>query len=248
MNDTVFCTGDKTYSIKKVETSNTVYIVPKSASNEYNVNAQCKEYYELKPIPGKISRITELLKNTEYNGVDKESEVDTSLLLTSQELREQIQASDFEYFNAIKSLGIIELNGKMRIVNPVVIRELIRYVCDTIMENSWDISNLDFRQLHAEISEVNENLLLHTLSLVGETINSSSNSSESIWKLNRSLLAIQAAHYIFQTQDPPNGKSWLLDDFMSSLTMKTPGSGALQDDILDGIATVDNKKQLKYMR
>jgi hypothetical protein len=34
---------------------------------------------------------------------------------------------------------------------------------------------------------------------------------------------------------------------MTALTMKTPGSGALQDDILDGIAIVDNKQQLKYM-
>ncbi len=248
VNDTVFCTSDKTYSIKKVETSNTVYIIPKSTSNEYKVSAQCKEYYELKMIPAKISRISELLKNTEYNGLEHEASIDTNLLLTPQELRAQIHASDIEYTSAIKSLGVIELNGKMRIINSVVIRELIRYVCDTIMENSWDINYLNFHELYSEMNEVNDSLLLHTLSLVGEKDNSSSDENQVIWILNRSLLATQTAHYIFQTQDSPSGKCWMLDDFMSLLAMKTPGSGSFPDNILDGIATVDNKKQLKYMR
>lgn len=248
VNDTVFCTSDKTYSIKKVETSNTVYIVPKSTSNEYKVSAQCKEYYELKMIPAKISRVSELLKNTEYNGIEHEASIDTNLLLTPQELREQIQASDIEYANAIKSLGVVKLNDKMRIINSVVIRELIRYVCDTIMENSWDINHLSFHQLYSKMNEVNESLLLHTLSLVGEKKNSSSDDNQAFWVLNRSLLATQTARYIFETEDCPNGKYWVLDDFMSLLAMKTPGSGSFPDDILDGIASVDNKKQLKYLR
>ena len=56
--DTVLCTGNKTYSIKKVESSNVSFLVPPSLSTagEYSLEGSVKYFYEVRPIgEGRIS-------------------------------------------------------------------------------------------------------------------------------------------------------------------------------------------------
>jgi hypothetical protein len=83
--DTVLCTSEQTFSIKKVETSNSVFLIPASSNNEYNIIANCGTYYELKPISGRIEQLEELLKKTQYNGTDDNN---TSNLLSRTDLEE----------------------------------------------------------------------------------------------------------------------------------------------------------------
>ena len=62
--DAVLCSQNKTYTIKKVETSNSVLIVPPSDENTYQIHSLSQYYYELKPTPARTERIVELLRRT----------------------------------------------------------------------------------------------------------------------------------------------------------------------------------------
>ena len=97
-NDSVLCSNNKTYSIRKVETSNQIYLVKPSSTCDFGIEGGIKEYYEIKPIIGKISRIKELLTGYDhiYDGPESEASKDTTVLLTHSELVQNIQASDHE--------------------------------------------------------------------------------------------------------------------------------------------------------
>ena len=43
----VICTSDTTYSIKKVETSNYVFLVPASDRVRFTIDSKCNDYYEV---------------------------------------------------------------------------------------------------------------------------------------------------------------------------------------------------------
>ena len=62
--DAVLCSQNKTFTIKKVETSNSVLIVPPSNENTYQIHSLSQYYYELKPTPARTERIVELLRRT----------------------------------------------------------------------------------------------------------------------------------------------------------------------------------------
>lgn len=46
--DAVLCTSNKTFSIKKVETSNSVFLVPPSSTTAFEVETMNSHYYEVR--------------------------------------------------------------------------------------------------------------------------------------------------------------------------------------------------------
>ena len=48
--DAILCSENKTYNIKKVETSNSVFLIPPSASFKFEINSKSTEYYEVEII------------------------------------------------------------------------------------------------------------------------------------------------------------------------------------------------------
>lgn len=45
--DAVLCTAGKTYSLKKVETSNSVFLVPSTTTDHFEIISKAAEYYEV---------------------------------------------------------------------------------------------------------------------------------------------------------------------------------------------------------
>lgn len=45
--DSVLCTKNLTFAIKKVETSNGVFIIPPSIDTKFKIRAKCPHYYEV---------------------------------------------------------------------------------------------------------------------------------------------------------------------------------------------------------
>jgi hypothetical protein len=46
-SDAVLCTRDKTFTLKKVETSNSVFLVPPSSSQSFWISAKSADYFEV---------------------------------------------------------------------------------------------------------------------------------------------------------------------------------------------------------
>jgi sister chromatid cohesion protein DCC1 len=116
--DVVFCSENKTFTVKKVETSNSIFIVQPSASTNYTVSAHCKHYYEIKPTAPRVDRIVSLLKASEYRGHDREEEVNWQkvTLYTKDQFLSEIQASCAELNSQLELLGVVEIQGKMRLL------------------------------------------------------------------------------------------------------------------------------------
>jgi len=155
------------------------------------------------------------LKSTEYCGIQEESDDDASLLknthnqlLTLDQLLGEVQASRKEIESVLPSLGVTEINGKMRMISRSSFREVVRTLLDTILEHNWNLNHID----EGECLRVNPGLdpvllraLLGQLGSVTTTGHRdsqhtyivSSSSSNSIWEINYDKLARAAAEDMF---------------------------------------------------
>ena len=211
--DAVLTSKNKTFSIKKVETSNAVYLVDPSKSETYRIQSASQDYYELKSIPPRIERIKELC--AEYDGISEDLNSDTvPPLLSYDELRCQIQASDEEFESSLFKLAIVKLNGKMRCLSKIAIRETIQKLLLTIMEERWDINCINENLCVRNIPDTDPILLNFSLQSLGEKISVSGDKmgqgqgqgqgqEPSIWTLDHNTIARSTAHRLFNSQSDP---------------------------------------------
>lgn len=211
----VLTTGHKTFSIKKVETSNAVYILNPSSSDVYTIHSASQDYYELKLIPPRISKISGLLLSSVYDGIEIEAtnSIDQSNLLSYDELRLQIQASDTEFSAALFSLGVVELRGKMRQLSKQAIAETTKQLIYTIIENDWDIKNISEESCSIAIPDTDPILLNFSLKSLGQRVTSGSLQDlvgSNIWALSKDAVSRATAHNLFRAQGQSTKVSYVL--------------------------------------
>jgi hypothetical protein len=218
-SDSVLTSQEKTFSIKKVEQSNAVYVVDPSNTDEYSIQFASQDYYEIKPIPARLEKIKQLLSSTQYNGTDAEIEnlVDKSKLISYDELRDQVQASNVEFTSALFGLGVVELQGKMRVLSKIAIREAVQQLIYTIMENTWDLHSISEEKCILAMHTVDPVLLNFALKTLVQkkclketkVISSSDKNEEKeserkgIWTLDQDAISKATAHILFNSQTQP---------------------------------------------
>ena len=254
--DAVLCTSSKTYTIKKVETSNSVFVIPPSDDGgcDFKIHSLSQFYYELKSAPPRTERVSELLRRAEYHGVASEeaeadaAETDPSApLLTYSELRAEVQASDEEFAASLFALGVVELRGKMRLLSKTAVREVTRDLIDTLMERGWPIDRVDHQECLVAMPGTDPVLLEFALKTLGtpdsnNSSSSSSSSGSSLWSLSREAVCQATAHILFNAQAVPSAP-WDCDDFRGAWEARTPGAAPDEALLLRGIALkVDGKK------
>lgn len=165
--DAVICTTNKTYSIKKVETSNAVFLVPSATSDRYDINSKASEYYEVKLIEPCFAALKRLLQKSEYKGLDEEKEYppDQKDLYTREALESLILCSKVELDSILKDLRTIEIEGFIRTISFKVIHNVHRAIIDTIIEHDWDFRNIDRNLCLQELPDVEILLIDHSLSM-----------------------------------------------------------------------------------
>jgi len=254
--DAVLCTSDKTFAMKKVETSNQLFLLQASETADFGLTSRTTNYYEVRPTAPRLEQIEELLLPTQYTGAEDEAEhpPDQSALLTRSELQARVQASRAEVDAALLSLGVVELDGKMRLVSKAAGRAVARNLLDTVMENGWSVDALDgARCREAMGASVDPVILAHTLALLGtRTAAAEQDSSwggDGCWRLDADSVAKVSAHGLFlahvataaaaassssssrQQQHFP----WEMQDFLLSWAARTPGLEAPSPALLAGI-------------
>jgi hypothetical protein len=214
-SDAVLTSQEKTFSIKKVEQSNAIYIVDPSNTDKYSIQFASQDYYEIKPIPARLEKIKQLLSSTQYNGTDVEREnlVDESKLISYNELRDQVQASNVEFTSALFGLGVVELQGKMRLLSKISIREAVQQLIYTIMENAWDIHSISEEKCILAMHTVDPVLLNFALKTLVQKkchkeINSHSSTDKNeerigFWNLDQDAISKATAHILFISQTHP---------------------------------------------
>jgi len=255
--DAVLCSSECTYSIRKVETSNQIYLVPPSATGAFQLEAGINEYYEIKPIAGRISSIKDLLQSHQYEGVDEEIHKDKGLFLTRDELWDRIQASDSEMNAALEALGVVPLGGYLRMISPPAANAVCRDLLDSAIVGSWDLSCLQEPDILAAMPGTDTVLLSHVLSKLGAK-NTASSSGAAVWTLDAEKVARKTAHMVFENRESGGNVNdpWPVQDFIGEWGARTPGLKKNPESLLAGIAivirdeahrTVEKKTCFRYM-
>lgn len=259
--DAVLCSAGCTYSIRKVETSNQIYLVPPSSTGVFPLEAGINEYYEIKPISGRISRIKDLLRSHVYEGIDHEINKDKGLFLTRGQLWEMIQASDAEMEMALEALGVIQLGGYMRMICPVAANEVCRELLDSAIVGSWDLACVREPDVSAAMPGTDPVLLRHVLSTLGtqrEDKDKSAGADATSWVLDLEKVAKKTAHMVFENRESGGDVNdpWPMQDFVGEWGARTPGLKKNPEALLTGIAIVirdesqknaDRKACFRYM-
>ena len=234
--DVVLCTGDKTYSIKKVDTSNHVFLVPASTSTdgEYTLESSIKDYYEVKPAEGRIDKLTSILKDSLYEGkgAAEEEMVDENDLFTRTQLEEQVQASIGELNGALEALGVVEVRGKMRLLDENLSRSATRELLDTIMIQRWDMKQIEESECRKHMPDTDEIYLSHALRSLGEAVGGNDQDSDcKVWSLDKDQVAKATAHILFQNRKS-SMNIWPIDDFLLEWSSRIPDSTAFDGGLV----------------
>jgi len=247
--EAVLCTKDKTFSIKKVETSNSVFMVPPSSSGSFTIESRCGEYYELKQIPGKMGQLAEILEKSLYRGIDETAEELEKLkkegaLLTRSQVMQMVQASEKELEGAFSAHGVVELGGYMRMLSKHALRDVTQSLLNELIEKGWQLDSISEADYVADLSKTEATLAMLALSRLGERKNKNGTDegeepSSFVWSLDHAKVAKASAHILFQSHLQDNvvslKKGWPCEDFMMAWERHTPGA-APTEDLLEGIA------------
>jgi len=233
-SEAVLCTRDKTFSIKKVETSNSVFLVPPLVDEaggspsvvgggggggniSFSIESRCGVYYELKQMPGKVNQLEGLLRKSQYKYGETQEEKDKlfedGILLTRKQVMESVQASEQELEAAFITYAVVELGGFMRILSKVTLRDVTRNLLDEIIENDWKIDNIEQDKCTFAMRETDESLVILTLSRLGEKATNEQNSNSHsetrgpVWCLDYDKVAKISAHILFQNHLQENALS-----------------------------------------
>eukprot|EP01036_Dinobryon_divergens_P030394 gene30394-39634_t len=243
--EAVLCTSSKTYSIKKVETSNTILLIPPSKDNNFHVSGICSDYYELKPIFGKVDLLQDLLKPSEYKGMTEEvnNPPTPESLLTLLHLQRTIQASVTELDDALKKHNIVEINGYIRLLSRSAVFEYAEALFNQLIENDWAIGNLDEDLCMRGMPRDTDVLILRrVLSSLGERMEDEG-SHRACWSLDKDKVLRLSAQIVFTRQamsaSPTEAVLIEVGDFLQRWSNQSPVSDQLEplaDTLLRGIA------------
>jgi sister chromatid cohesion protein DCC1 len=202
-NDAVLCTADKTYEVKKVETSNAVCMVPPVPHGaplplQFCIEAIKDDFFELRLIPARLDRLKALLKSSEYRGRDGEGLLPAGVLLTRRQLEDRVQASAAELDLALAALGAIDFNGYVRVLSVDIIKDSVKQLLDVILECGWKLSSISMAKCRQHLSDVDPLLLSQALGWLGHRVygSSSSSSSSDEWELDERKVASWSAEII----------------------------------------------------
>lgn len=241
--DAVICSSKKTYSIKKVETSNSIFLIPPSENESFTIQGKCSDYYELKSMKGRTEQLTHYLQPSIFKGQKEESEcpIDETALLSLADLTKLVQASKTELDEALKNLNIVEMNGKLRLLARSAILEVISQLFNIMIENNISIDSVDYN-ICKEIMSADDQSDPVILKYVLTTLGSPSASDENIWSLEKEKVLRTAAHVTFTFANYSfDNRHWPCDDFLKEWSLKSPASFGLEEidqSLLKGVVVV----------
>ncbi|XP_028752025.1 sister chromatid cohesion protein DCC1 [Neltuma alba] len=250
--DAVLCTSSKTYSIKFVGTSNSVFLVPpnqleyhqppqesdshnhhdqKSVASVIKVVSGSMELVEVAP---RLDKLKSLLSENPYRCDELEVEnlegnhESRIGLYNWNDLVNNIQASDDEIRSGLRALSAVEINGHWRLVDESYMCTILRMLLHNSVLNDWSLNALN----EDEVVNILESdgfprvLAKHCLHAFGEKV--TDNLGSCIWKLDDQRVCVQFAREILR------GGKKKLESFMDEWRQKIPEGMQPALDLLEG--------------
>lgn len=255
--DAVLCTRSKTYSIKFVGTSNSVFLVPpyqsescqspqESDNNNNNNNVihdQKAVASVLKVVPGtmelvevapRLDKLRLLLSENPYRYDELEVEnlednrKSRTGLYNWNDLVDNIQASDDEIRSGLEALSAIEINGYWRLVDENYMNTILRMLLHNSVLNDWSLNSLDENEVVSVLESDGFPEILARHCLHVFGKKVNDSLGGCVWKLDEKQVCVQFAREILR------GGKMKLESFMDEWRQKIPDGMQPTLDLVQG--------------
>eukprot|EP01031_Cornospumella_fuschlensis_P031016 gene31017-37487_t len=162
-DEAVLCTSSQTYSMKRAEISNSVFLSPSVGLEEgsrLTLTATVKDYFELRKADGKASKLKDIVLSMQH--------ADTVQRLPFDELYAQIPASRAEINAAASQLGLVAHEDSYFFLSKSAYVKNLRVLFGALLSGGASIERLVFSDLYAQLSsDMAEDTLRYLLLSLG---------------------------------------------------------------------------------
>ncbi|KAM7276881.1 hypothetical protein ACFE04_018747 [Oxalis oulophora] len=232
----VLCTQSKTFAIKFVGTSNSVFLVPPSDCSAFFDNSQNSREknndqkstasvikvaggaLELIVVSPNIDKLKSLLRENPFNTEDvvemEEIGIRKTGLYTWDDLLDKVQASEDELMAGLQTLSAVEIGGFWRTVDENYMGMILKMLLHNVVLNDWSFCSLDGDEVVKVLESDGFSTILarHCLSMFGSIMDGSRN----LWKLDERQVCVHFVREILR-----KGK-WKIQNFMAEWKQKIP--------------------------
>ncbi|KAM7075501.1 sister chromatid cohesion protein DCC1 isoform 2-T2 [Molossus nigricans] len=178
----VLCSKDKTYDLKIADTSNMLLLIPgcKTPDQLKMEETHCNiihpeifgfsnNYWELRRCRPKLKKLKRLLMENTYEGPDSQKEKDSNCSkYTTEDLLDQIQASEEEIMAQLQVLNACEIEGYWRILEFDYEMKLLNHVTQLVDSESWSFTKVPLNVCLQELGPLEpEEMIEHCLKCYG---------------------------------------------------------------------------------
>ncbi|KAH9482726.1 Sister chromatid cohesion protein DCC1 [Psilocybe cubensis] len=162
--DAVLCSSTKTYGMRSVGLSNTVLVVtpvPDERASEFAEDAviirdQLNEIIELAPVVPKLHKLSALIKNREYDGDNEDEDDDGMDRFTYHDAKQEIQASDVEIDQGLKTRRVLIINNELRPIAPAFLAHLLELILNLLVSLSMNYTSVSVEALSSALADDHE--------------------------------------------------------------------------------------------
>ncbi|KAI0829916.1 sister chromatid cohesion protein Dcc1 [Trametes gibbosa] len=174
--DAVFCTAEKTYTVRSVVLSNSVCVVTRDPGDvdadlisesleEVVIRDQLSEIIELVPSVPRLHRLTGLLRGREYDDCHEDEElmsdddegcISVRTSLTYGDALGTIQASDTELDRGLRDRRVLILRGELRPIAPSYLTTILEALLNTLVSYSLPHTDAPLTPLLVALEEEHE--------------------------------------------------------------------------------------------
>lgn len=250
--DAVLCSQTKTYAIKFVGTSNSLFLIPPSnlsialgaspnSSEKDHDNAMVASV--IKVVPGsmelvevapRLDKLKLLLSENPYS-FDEVSQMNTELthknkgLYSWSDLVEKVQASDEELCTGLRALAAVEIDGLWRSLDENFVDAILNMLLHNAVLNDWLLSALNEDEVLPvlEADGFPREIVKHCLGVYGSKVDDEIRGG-CTWRLEERPVCVHFARVILR------GEKMKLERFMEEWRKKVPEGMNASFDVLEG--------------
>ncbi|XP_014941141.2 sister chromatid cohesion protein DCC1 isoform X1 [Acinonyx jubatus] len=246
----VLCSKDKTYDLKIADTSNMLLFIPgcktpdQLKAEETHCNIIHTEifgfsnnYWELRRCRPKLKKLKKLLMEDAYEGPDSQKEKDSNQSkYTTEDLLNQIQASEEEIMAQLQVLNACEIEGYWRILDFDYEMKLLNHITQLVDSESWSFGKVPLNMCLQELGPLEpEEMIEHCLKCYGKKY---IEEGEVYFELSADKICRATAQMLLQ-----NAVKFNLAEFQEVWQQSVPEGMITTLDQLKGLALVDRQSR-----
>ncbi|XP_067386907.1 sister chromatid cohesion protein DCC1 isoform X1 [Emydura macquarii macquarii] len=246
----VLCSKDKTYDMKIADTSNMLLFIPGCKTPEQLLadQASCNiihtqiagfsnNYWELRRCRPKLKKLKTLLMENPYEGPDSErAKTLTASKYTTEDLLDQIQASEEEILHQLEVVNACNIEGYWRVLEFDYEMKLLNHVTQLIDSESWSFSKVPLSICLQELGPLEpKEMIQHILLSYGMKY---TDEAEVYFEMNEDKICTAIAQMLLQ-----NAVKFNLSEFQEVWQQSVPEGMRTRLDQLKGMALLDRNSR-----